>query len=58
MTIRENLDLIDDILDTALSVPLSRGKSIVDIEKIREALDNDTFDAFRAEYSEKLSRKI
>ena len=40
MTIRENLDLIDDILDTALSVPLSRGKSIVDIEKIREALDD------------------
>lgn len=40
MTIRENLDLIDDILDAALSVPLSRGKSIVDIEKIREALDD------------------
>ena len=40
MTIRENLDLIDDILDTALSVPLSRGKSIVDIDKIRDALDN------------------
>lgn len=40
MTIRENLDLIDDILDTALSVPLSRGKSIVDIDKIRDALDD------------------
>ena len=26
--------------------------------RIREALDHDTFDAFRAEYSEKLSRKI
>lgn len=28
------------------------------MEKIREAIDNDTFDAFRAEYSEKLSAKI
>ena len=27
-------------------------------EKIREALDNGTFEAFRAEYSEKLDRKI
>ena len=27
-------------------------------ERIREALDNDSFDAFRAEYSEKLDRKI
>lgn len=27
-------------------------------ERIRKALDEDTFDAFRAEYSEKLSRKI
>ena len=28
------------------------------MEKIRNALDNDTFDAFRCEYSEKLSRRI
>ena len=28
------------------------------VRRIRDALDNDTFDAFRAEYSEKLSRKI
>ena len=28
------------------------------VRRIREALDHDTFDAFRAEYSEKLSRKI
>ena len=27
-------------------------------ERIRDAIDNDTFDAFRAEYSEKLNRKI
>ena len=28
------------------------------MEKIRNALDNDTFDAFRCEYSEKLGRRI
>ena len=27
-------------------------------EKIRDALDAGTFEAFRAEYSEKLNRKI
>ena len=27
-------------------------------EKIRNAIDNDAFDSFRAEYSEKLDRKI
>ena len=27
-------------------------------ERIREALDNGTFEQFRAEYSEKLNRKI
>ncbi len=40
MTIRENLDLIDDILDAAWTVPLSGGRCVVDIEKIREALDD------------------
>lgn len=40
MNINENLDLIDDILDAAWSVPLSGGKCVVDIDKIREALDD------------------
>ena len=40
MNINENLDLIDDLLDSAWSVPLSGGKCVVDIEKIREAIDD------------------
>ena len=28
------------------------------MEKIREAIDENRFDAFRAEYSERLDRKI
>lgn len=40
MNISENLDLIDDILDAAWSVPLSGGRCVVDIDKVREALDD------------------
>lgn len=40
MTINENLDLIDDILDAAWSVPLSGGKCMVDIDKLREIIDD------------------
>ena len=40
MNINENLDLIDDILDSAWTVPLSGGRCVVDIDKIREALDD------------------
>lgn len=40
MTVNENLDLIDEILDAAWAVPLSGGRSVVDIDKIREALDD------------------
>ena len=40
MTINENLDLIDDILDGAWTVPLSGGRCVVDIDKVREALDD------------------
>lgn len=40
MNINENLDLIDDILDAAWSVPLSGGRCVVDIDKVREALDD------------------
>lgn len=40
MTINENLDLIDDILDAAWTVPLSGGRCVVDIDKVREAIDD------------------
>lgn len=40
MNINENLDLIDDILDGAWTVPLSGGRCVVDIDKIREAIDD------------------
>lgn len=40
MTISENLDLIDDILDAAWSVPLAGGRCIVDIDRVREAIDD------------------
>lgn len=40
MTINENLDLIDDILDSAWTVPLSGGRCVVDIDKVREAIDD------------------
>ena len=40
MNINENLDLVDDILDAAWTVPLSGGRSVVDIDKVREAIDD------------------
>lgn len=40
MNINENLDLIDDILDGAWTVPLSGGRCMVDVDKIREAIDD------------------
>lgn len=40
MTINENLDIIDDILDAAWSVPLSGGRCVVDIDKLREVIDD------------------
>lgn len=40
MTINENLDLIDNILDSAWSVPLSGGRCVVDIDKLRDIIDD------------------
>ncbi|WMJ23605.1 ATPase [Paludicola sp. MB14-C6] len=40
MNINENLDLLDDILDSAWSVPLSGGRCMVDIDKVREIVDD------------------
>jgi len=40
MNINENLDVIDDILDSAWTVPLSGGRCVVDIDKVREAVDD------------------
>ena len=40
MTIDEILELMDDLLDKAVSVPLSKKKSMVDTEKMREYIDS------------------
>lgn len=40
MNINENLELLDDMLDTAWSMPLSGGKCLVDIDKIRTVIDD------------------
>ena len=39
MNIEEILDMLDELLDKSLSLPLSGGRSIVDDEKFRELLD-------------------
>ncbi|MEG1971578.1 MAG: ATPase [Oscillospiraceae bacterium] len=39
MNIEEILDMLDELLDKSLSLPLSGGRCIVDDEKIRELLD-------------------
>lgn len=40
MNINENLNLIDDILDGAWSIPLSGGRCAVDVDKVRDALED------------------
>lgn len=40
MNISENLDILDELLDAAWSVPLSGGRCVVDIDKIREIIDD------------------
>ena len=40
MTIDEILELMDDLLDKVESVPLSKKKSMVDTEKMREYIDS------------------
>ena len=40
MNIEEILDMVDDLLDKSLSLPLSGGRSIVDDDKIRELLND------------------
>lgn len=39
MNIEEILDMLDELLDKSLSLPLSGGRSIVDDQKFRELLD-------------------
>lgn len=39
MNIEEILDMLDELLDKSLSLPLSGGRCIVDDQKIRELLD-------------------
>jgi len=40
MNIDQILDIMDDMLDKAWSLPLSGGKCVVDIEKLRDLMDN------------------
>ena len=40
MNIEEILDMLDELLDKSLTLPLSGGKSVVDDEKMRELLDD------------------
>lgn len=40
MTIDEILDLMDELLDKAVSVPFANKKSLVDVEQLREYIDN------------------
>lgn len=40
MNIEEILDMVDDLLDKSLSLPLSGGRSLVDDDKIRELLND------------------
>lgn len=40
MTIDEILEMMDEVLDKAVSVPFSNKKSMVDTEQLREYIDN------------------
>ena len=39
MTIEEILEIMDETLDRAMQVPFSNEKSLVDVEKMRELVD-------------------
>ncbi|MFA5658518.1 MAG: ATPase [Oscillospiraceae bacterium] len=39
MTIDEILDMMDELLDKAVSVPFTQKKSLVEVEKLREYID-------------------
>ena len=40
MTIEETLDLMDEALDKAWSLPLSGGRCVVDVERLRDLIDD------------------
>ena len=40
ITVTELLEKIDDMIDQAFSVPLSRGKCLIDAEEVRQILDD------------------
>ena len=44
MTIDEILEMMDDLLDKAVTVPFSNKKSLVDTEKLREYIDSIRYD--------------
>jgi vacuolar-type H+-ATPase subunit H len=40
MNVNEILDIMDDMLDSAWSVPLSGGKCVIDVERLRELIND------------------
>lgn len=40
MTVEELLDKIDDMVDKAFSMPLSKGKCLIDADELRDTLDD------------------
>lgn len=40
MNIEEILDMMDDLIDRAWNLPLTGGRSVVDVEKVREMIDD------------------
>ena len=47
MTIDEILEMMDDLLDKAVSVPFSNKKSMVDAEQLREYIDGIRYNSRR-----------
>ena len=40
MNIEEILDMMDDLIDRAWNLPLTGGRSVVDVDKVRELIDD------------------
>lgn len=40
MTVRETLELMDEMLDSALALPLSGGKCMINADKLRQLIDD------------------
>lgn len=40
MNIEEILDMLDELIDSSWTLPLSGGRSVVDVEKVRDLIDD------------------